>query len=108
MDRAFKTALNDFLEREAEAQRRAEMTEQFAEDLILKGAEFYPWTFDHFEEAMGNATNGERALAFATIASAVDFNLDNPHANHMALVSVKQMVERYWLESARSYAEKNL
>ena len=106
-DRAFRRDLNHFLDAEAAAVRRYELIEEQALYLVQEGQDFHPWTFEHFEEAMGNASSGNRILAFATIASAVDMKLDNHLANHAALTAVKQLVEEYWLECAKREAEKN-
>lgn len=106
--KAFRSALNRFLDAEAAAERQAELIEEQALYLVQKGQEFYPWTFDHFEEAIGNAPNGDRIAMFATIAAAVDLHLDNHHANHIALTAVKQLMEKYWMKCALySLGEKN-
>lgn len=105
--KAFRSDLNRFLDAEAAEVRRHELIEEEALYLVQEGQEFHPWTFEHFEEAIGNAPTGDRKVMFATIASAVDLNLDNPHANSVALVAVKQLVEKYWLACAKHEAEKN-
>lgn len=106
-DKAFRSDLNRFLDAEAAAVRRYELIEQQALYLVQEGQDFHPWTFERFEEAIGNAPSGDRILAFATIASAVDMKLDNHYANHVALTAVQQLVEKYWLECAKQEAEKN-
>lgn len=105
--KAFKSDLNRYLDAEAAKERRYELIEEQALYLVQEGQEFHPWTFDHFEEAIGNAPNGDRIVMFATIASAVDLHLDNHYANHTALTAVKQLVEKYWLACAKHEAEKN-
>jgi hypothetical protein len=105
-DRAFRADLNAHLDNEASTERRAALIVQHARDLIQKGEEFYPWTFNHFEEAIGNAPRGYCVLMFATIAAAVDLDLKDDHSNHMALVAVRQLVERYWLDCAMQEAMK--
>jgi hypothetical protein len=106
-DRSFKADLNAFLDNEAALERHAELIEQYAHDLIQAGQEFYPWTLDHFEEAMIHAPSGNRIAVFATIAAAVDLDLKNDLSNHMALVAVRQLMERYWLDCAMQKAEEN-
>lgn len=105
--KAFRSDLNHFLDAEAAAVHRHELIEEQALYLVQEGQEFHPWTFEHFEEAIGNAPNGDQVVMFATIASAVDLHLDNLYANHAALTAVKQLVENYWLKCARHEAEKN-
>jgi len=105
--KAFRDDLNRFLDAEAAKDRLDNLIEEQALYLVQSGQECYPWTFEHFEEAIGNAPNGERMVLFATIASAVDLHLDNHLANHAALSAVKQLVEKYWLECAKHEAEKN-
>lgn len=105
--RAFRADLNRFLDAEAAAERRAELIEEQALYLVQEGQEFYPWTFDHFEEALGNAPSGDRICMYATVASAVDLHLENHHANHAALTAVRRLVEKYWLACAKHEAEKN-
>jgi len=105
--KAFRSDLNRFLDAEAAEVRRGELIEQCAVDSVQPGQEFYPWTFEHFEEAIGNAPNGDLVCMYATVAAAVDLSLDNHLANHAALSAVKQLVEKYWLECARHDAEKN-
>lgn len=105
--KAFRSDLSRYLDAEAIKERRYELIEEQALYLVRPDQEFHPWTFDHFEEAIGNAPNGDRILMFATIASAVDLSLDNLYANHTALTAVKQLVEKYWLACAKHEAEKN-
>lgn len=105
--KAFRSDLNHFLDAEAAEVHRHELIEEQALYLVQTGQEFHPWTFKHFEEAIGNAPNGDRKVMFATIASAVDLNLDNHHANTCALIAVKQMVEKYWVKIAQQHAEDN-
>lgn len=105
--RTFRADLNRFLDAEAAAERRAELIEEQALYLVQEGQEFHPWTFEHFEEAMGNASRGDRIVVFATVASATDLHLDNHVANRTALIAIKGLVENYWLDCARQEAEKN-
>jgi len=105
--KAFRSDLNRYLDTEAAKERRAESIVQHARDLIQQGEEFYPWTFNHFEEAIGNAPRGYCVLMFATITAAVDLDLKNDHSNHMALVAVRQLMERYWLDCAIQEVKKN-
>ena len=106
-DRTFRSDLNRFLDAEAAAVRRYELIEQQALYLVQEGQDFHPWTFERFEEAIGNAPSGDRIAMFAIIASAVDLHLDNHFANHAALTAVQQLVEKYWLKCARYEVEKN-
>lgn len=103
--KAFRSDLNRYLDAEAAKERRDELIEEQAAYLVQVGQEFHPWTFDHFEEAIGNAPNGDRIVMFATIASAVDLHLDNHFANHTALTAVQHLVEKYWLKCAKHQAE---
>lgn len=105
--RDFRADLNAHLDNEAANQRRAESVEFNAHDLIQAGREYDPWTFDHFVEAIGNAPEIDLKILFATIASAVDFKLDNQYANYTALHVMRKLVEQYWLGCARQEAEKN-
>jgi hypothetical protein len=104
--RAFRSELNAYLDSEADKQREAEMAEDYAKHLIKEGQECYPWTFDHFEEALQNAPRGERLVAFVAIAVAVDLNLRNEFSNHMALSALTKMVEEYWKSVAAYKAEE--
>jgi len=106
-DSAFRTDLNTFLDNEASLERRAELIVKHARDLIREGEEFHPWTFNHFEEAMVNAPEGQLIAVFVTIAAAVDLDLKNDHSNHMALVAVRQLMERYWFDCAMQEVKKN-
>jgi hypothetical protein len=105
--REFRRDLNRYLDTEAAKERQYQLIEEQALYLVEVGQEFHPWTFEHFEEAIGNAPSGDRIAVFATIASAVDLHLDNLYANHAALSAVQQLVEKYWLKCARHEAEKN-
>lgn len=106
--RDFRRSIEHHLKTLDEAEAEAERVEQRAKYLTQPGEEFHPWTFDNFEEAIGNAPEAERKVMFATIAAAVDSNLKNDNNNHLALVSVRCMVERYWLEIATKKAEREL
>ena len=105
--RAFRADLNRFLDTEAAKERRDEQIEEQALYLVEVGQEFHPWTFEHFEEAIGNAPNGDRVCVYANVASAVDLHLDNHYANHAALTAIQQLVEKYWLDCAMKEAEKS-
>ena len=105
-DRVFKSELDDFLSEQARTQRRAELIDQYALYLIQKGEEYYPWTFVHYEEAMGNAPEADRRVAFITVAAAVDLGLCNEHANHLALTAIRKLAEDYWKSIASEEAEK--
>jgi hypothetical protein len=94
--RAFRRELNAHLEEEVRQEREAEMAEDYANHLTKEGEECYPWTLDHFEEALQHAPRGERLVAFVAIAVAVDLNLRNEFSNHMALSALTKMVEDYW------------
>lgn len=107
VERGQRNELNRFLERESLAEVRAEQTEQRAKDLMRMGEEYHPWTFENFEEAIGNAPDANRKIMFATIAEAVSVGLVDNHRNHLALVAVRQLVERYWTELAVSVAERD-
>ena len=106
-DRAFRRDLNTFFEDQVSADRRAEFINEQAQYLIQPGQEYDPFTFEHFEEALVNAPKGDRMAVFATVAAAIDLKLDNHFSNHIALVALHQVVERYWLNCARQQAEKS-
>ena len=72
------------------------MAEDHARQLMQKGEECYPWSFDHFEEALANASFGDRKVVFVTVLSAVELKLDNDYSNHMALEAISQLVDNYW------------
>lgn len=108
-DKEFRHDLDAFLSAEEDAELREIALEEQAQFLISPDQACYPWTFDHFEEAIGNASEANRKLIFATLAAAIlDFNLDNPACNHIALVALRQVVEGYWLKCARHLAEKSV
>lgn len=97
--------LNTYLNRKAEYERRAELAdqqqEQYAKDITQRDQEFYPWTQEHFEEAMGNAPFGDRLTVFIAIGAAIDSNLDNEYSNHLVCTAIQQLVENYWLGCAK-------
>lgn len=105
VERAQRNELNRFLGKEAAEERHAEEIEQRAKDMMQVGEEYHPWTFANFDEAIGNAPDAERMVMFATIAAAVDLDLKNEYSNHMALVAIRQLNERYWMEAATRAAE---
>jgi len=100
MTGAIEYELNHHLNKESEAELRAAMVEQRTKDLMQVGEAWHPWSFENFEEAIGNAPEAQRKVMFSCIASAVDGGLNNDHANHCALVAVRQLVERYCTEGA--------
>jgi len=104
-DRYFERQLKAHLAQQDAAERRADMVEQRTKDLMQKGESWHPWTFENFEEAIGNAPEAQRKVMFSCIASAVDSGLNNDHANHCALVAVRQLVERYCTEGAAKAAD---
>lgn len=103
--KAFKDDLHRFLEAEAEEQRREEQLEATAL-CMLQSAEYDPWTYEHFEEATGNAPDANRRVMFAAIAAAVDSKFINNYTNHAALTAIRQLVEGYWLSCARYQLRK--
>jgi hypothetical protein len=106
-DKAFERDLNAFLNGDAAAELQAEVIELQACNLILPGQDFYPWTYTHFEEAIGNAPDGDLKAVFASVAAAVDLQLNNQYSNHLALAALQVLVERYWYVCAKHEAEKN-
>ncbi len=105
--KAFRIDLSQHLDAEAASVRRYELIEEEALYLVQEGQKFHPWTFKHFTEAIENAPRGDRIAMFASIASAVDLQLNNQYSNHMALAAIQQLVERYWLDCALKEVEKN-
>jgi hypothetical protein len=105
--KAFRSDLSRYLDAEAAKERQNQLIEEEALYLVEVGQEFHPWTFEHFEEAIGNAPNGDRIAVFASVASAVDLQLNNQYANHLALTAIQQLVEKYWLGCAKHEAKKN-
>ncbi len=79
---------------------------QYAKDLIQPGEQCDPWTPEHIEEAIGNSSEGYRKTMFACLIEAKSQNLSNNHANHLALVSIRQLVNRYWTEMAVHIAKE--
>lgn len=106
-DREFRIELNLHLSKEDQCARKAAMIEQRAKDLMQKNEWCDPWSFTNFTEAIENAPEHERKMMFSTVAEAVSQRLDNNHANHLALVALRQMVERYWLDIATKEALKD-
>lgn len=100
--------LNAYLDKCAAAERHAEAVEERAKYLMQIGEDFHPWTFQNFTEAIENAPDAYRKTMFACIAEAVNSGLQNNHANHLALVAVRQLVERYWTECAAKAADAEL
>lgn len=102
----YAAELDDYLDREAKNERQAEaedqLSEQYAKDMTQAGREFYPWTLDHFEEAMSNASLSERLTVFIAVSSAIDLKLTNLYSNHLAMSAIEQVVERYWLDCAKA------
>lgn len=107
-DREFRIGLEKYLNRGDECARKAAMIEQRAKDMMQKNEWCDPWSFTNFTEAIENAPEHERKLMFSTVAEAVSQRLDNNHTNHLALVALRQMVERYWLDVATKEALKEL
>jgi hypothetical protein len=107
VERGQRNELNRFLAAEHTQEIRAEQIEQRAKSLMRVGEEYHPWSFENFEEAIGNAPDAERKVMFATIAEAVASGLKNDHCNHMALVAIRQMNERYWTKLAVCVAERD-
>jgi len=105
VERAQRNELNRFLDKQDDEERHAEEIGQRAKDMMQVGEEYHPWTFTNFEEAIGNAPDSERMVMFATISAAVDLDLKNDHSNHIALVAIRQLSERYWMEAATRAAE---
>jgi hypothetical protein len=105
--KAFRSDLNRFLDAEAAEVRRYELIEEQALYLVQEGQDFHPWTFEHFTEAIENAPKGDCIAMFASVASAVDLQLNNQYSNHMALSAIQQLVEKYWLKCATHEAGKN-
>ncbi len=104
-DRYHARQLDRFLAEQDAAEQRAARVEERAKDLMQPGEDYYPWTFENFEEAIGNAPDAQRKMLFACVSEAVDAGLQNDHANHLALVALRQLNERYWTEVAAKCAD---
>lgn len=105
-DRAFKSELNRHIEDETEKDRRAESAERRARFMMQKDQEYYPWTFEHFEEAIANALKFERLIVWSCIAKAIRVSLNKPEENEFALSVLQDMVESYWHKLAVQKANK--
>ena len=99
-DRACRADLTNHLDHEADEERRAEMIEARAKELMQPHEWLDPWNFTNFTEAIENAPEGERKMMCATVAEANARGLNDNMANHLALLSINQMVTRYWKEIA--------
>lgn len=104
-DRARNADLNRHLAQQEAADHRAELVEARTKQLMDKGEDYHPWTFENFTEAIENAPEAERKMMFNLIAAAVDLGLNNDHGNHMALVGLRQLVERYCTKGAAARAD---
>ena len=107
-DRACRADLTNHLDQEAEAERGAEMIESRAKELMQPHEWLDPWSFKIFTEAIENAPEGERKVMCATLAEASSRGLNDNMANHLALVSINQMVTRYWKAIAIQEAKKEM
>ena len=107
-DRIFNHDLQKHLDSEVEAECRAEAVEAYATSLTRPGAEFYPWTRAHFEEALGNAPEAAQQVVWAATTSAVELGLNNEYSNHLALTTIRSLVENYWKEIALHDAAAHL
>lgn len=67
----------------------------------------HPWEFVDFTEAIENASELKRKLMFCAIATAVNLDLKNDHANHLAMVSIRQLIDDYWEEAEKLKLERN-
>lgn len=105
-DRIFNRDLQNHLDAEVEAECRAEAVEAYATFLTRPGAEFYPWTRAHFEEALGNAPDPEQRVVWSTVSVAVDGDLKHDLANHLAITALRSLVENYWKKAALQEAQK--
>ena len=94
--------------RQEKAEQRQEMIEAMARDLVQPGQEYDPWKYDNFMEAIENAPDMMQRVMFVTVAVACDSELKNDYSNHLALTSIKKLVEDYWFEVAKVKAEKEM
>ena len=107
-DRYFERQLNKFLDEQDAAERREEMIEQKAKDLMQPGQEYDPWKFSNFMEAFCESSESMQQNVFCSIAAAVvDSKLENEYGNHLALTMIKKMVEDYWLDVAKHNVERD-
>lgn len=105
VDRAQRNELNRFLADQEEEELRAERVEERTKELMQPGEDYHPWTFENFEEAIENAPDAQRKTLFACVTEAVGTGLNNDHANHLAMVAMRQLVERYWQDVSSKIAE---
>lgn len=116
VDRASKNdfwkSLKDHLRNEEDYQLRQEAfeasLEERARDLMVEGEEFYPWTFERFEEAIGNAPEVNRRTLFEYVYLALKMTGED-YINAADMVIGKELrtiAENYWLEAAKEHLRK--
>jgi hypothetical protein len=112
--------MNQFLNREADEERQAEerqaMIEERAKDLMKEGQEFYPFTIEHFLEAITQSTDlealgfGAGLLAYNRVRAYGD-EFNNIVADKLAITVAEELSIRcknYWFEVAKYQVEKGM
>lgn len=108
-DKELVRSVNAHLQQESLADRRDELVEDYAQYLMKKGCEYYPWTRAHFEEALANAPEGIQMVAYAMVVTAIeDMGCDNDFANMAALRAIEKQVTEYWKALAVQCAERHV
>ena len=107
-DRAFRSELNQHLAKEVAQELRAEAVKELARYMVQKDEEFYPWTFEHYEEAIANASKVERLVLWSALLKVANDGLKNSSKNEFALSILQETVERYWYNLALQEADKHI
>lgn len=111
-DRAFRFDLERFLQREVDADVRAQMEDmrvkEYVKEFTQPGEEYDPWSFSHFEEAIENAPEAHQRWLWILVTKAADRNFTDFEHNHDVATAVVTIVEAYWLKLAYHDATKRL
>ncbi|HKI53908.1 MAG TPA: hypothetical protein VJ987_07265 [Anaerolineales bacterium] len=94
-DQQFRRELNDHLDAEADAQRMAELHDDEVKFLTSPGQEFYPFTHDHIQEALGNMPENHQMVISAYIGAADDLP-DNEICQSFATNVIRKFIREYW------------
>lgn len=105
-DKALNAELNQHLNTEMTATQRFEAKADYAASLLEEGQPDYPWTFEHFEEAMANAPDPARKLVWEYLHDANHSRFANGKKNYLALIAMQLMVDTYWMQIAIQDAEE--
>ena len=104
-DRHFEGLLNAYLDKVDEAEEYDEYIEEKVKGIMAEGGDYYPYTFDNFQEAIAEASGKELLDITNYLAVCDTFNGNDDTDNELLFKAINSTVKAYWYDAAKKHVE---